>query len=78
MSPSQGAPLLLGGICGCKQRKPTLADIWKDIREIHKISWKAAKPGLKNGLEQRKLSSIQDPQPESFTEPVHEVTAAAT
>lgn len=53
-------PLLSGGICRCKQQKPTLADFWKVIRETHKISRKATKPCLKNELEQGKLGSSQN------------------
>lgn len=70
------SPFVSGKICTCEQQKPTSADYWKDSRETHKISEKATKPGLKNGLEQGKLGSSQDPQPKSFTEPVHEVIAA--
>ena len=46
------------------------------LRKLNKISRKATKPDLKNGLEQGKLVSSQDPQPKLFTEPVPEVTAA--
>lgn len=46
------------------------------LRKLNKISRKATKPDLKNGLEQGKLVSSQDPQPKLFTEPVREVTAA--
>lgn len=48
----------------------------KILRKLNKISRKAMKPDLKNGLERGKLVTSQDPQPKLLTEPVHEIIAA--